>query len=50
MANSSEKIYTEPSALDGRTVANLGSLRRMAGPWAKVGKPSPNPLAAGRDS
>ena len=26
-------IYTEPSNLDGQTLANLGPLRRMAGLW-----------------
>lgn len=28
-----EDIYTEPSDLDGDTLANLGPLRRMAGLW-----------------
>lgn len=28
-----EDIYTEPSPLDGNTLANLGPLRRMAGTW-----------------
>ncbi|BEP96982.1 heme-binding beta-barrel domain-containing protein (plasmid) [Acidovorax sp. A79] len=33
MPNFPEDIYTEPSNLDGDTLANLGPLRRMAGVW-----------------
>ncbi|MBB3177811.1 FABP family protein [Variovorax sp. Sphag1AA] len=33
MSDFPEDIYTEPSDLDGNTLANLGPLRRMAGLW-----------------
>lgn len=42
-----EDIYTEPSDLDGNTLANLGPLRRMAGVWRGVKGVDVKPKAQG---